>query len=330
MTVYRNTSDAFTSLLQTIVQDGQEVTVRDKGTKEICAQLIELDEPTERCLFLAGRNNNVFAAIAESMWVLAGRNDLEYLSPYLKRAHEFSDDGGITWRAGYGPRLRDWNGTDQLHKIVDLLRADPTSRRAVITLYDPDRDFTVSNDIPCNNWLHFIARDGKLHLHVAARSTDIWWGFSGINAFEWTLLLEMMAHWIGLAPGRLLFFTSSLHLYEHHYAQAEVVLNSLPKAPAPYPAQRAAFGTPWERFDTTLADWMKLEQDIRQGGDLEDLDAHLDDPLLHQYIQMIDLYWAFKRGADDEHIRRKLGSLGDTDLALAAAEFLARQNSQQH
>lgn len=330
MTVYRNTDDAFRSLLQTIVQDGQEVTVRDKGTKEICAQLIELDETTERCLFVAGRNNNVFAAIAESMWVLAGRNDLEYLSPYLKRAHEFSDDGGKTWRAGYGPRLRDWNGIDQLQKVIELLQTDPTSRRAVITLYDPDRDFTASNDIPCNNWLHFIARDGKLHLHVAARSTDIWWGFSGINAFEWTLLLEMMAYWIGLAPGRLVFFTSSLHLYERHYPQADVVLNSLPNRSAPYPAKRAAFGTPWERFDATLADWMKLERDIRQGGDLDNFDVQLDDPLLLQYIQMIDLYWAFKRGADDESIQRKLGLLGDTDLALAAEEFLARQNSQQH
>lgn len=330
MTAYRNTNDAFTSLLDTIVRDGREVKVRGKVTKEICAQVIELEAPTERCLFVAGRNNNIFAAIAESMWVLAGRNDLEYLSPYLQRAHEFSDDGGKTWRGGYGPRLRDWNGIDQLQKVVELLQMDPTSRRAVITLYDPDRDFTASNDVPCNNWLHFIARNGKLHLHVAARSTDIWWGFSGINAFEWTLLLEMMAYWIGLAPGSLVFFTSSLHLYEHHYAQADVVRRSLPKKSAPYPAQRAAFGTPWDQFDNALVDWMKLEQDIRQGGDLEEVGAHLADPLLHQYIQMIDLYWAFKSGARGESIRRKLGRLGDTDLARAAAEFIGRTNSHQH
>lgn len=330
MTIYRNVGDAFASLLRVIVQDGHDVTVRDNGTKEILAQLIELEQATERCLFIAGRNNNIFATIAESMWVLAGRNDLGYLSPYLSRAKDFSDDGGKTWRAGYGPRLRNWNGVDQLSQIVRLLRSDPTSRRAVITLYDPDLDFVASNDIPCNNWLHFIARDGKLHLHVAARSTDIWWGFSGINAFEWTLLLEMMSHWVGLKPGRLAFFTSSLHLYERHFAQAGVVLNSAQNVAATYPARRSAFSTPWEIFDDALVLWMELERQIRDGADLDDLPMHVDDPLLQQYIQMIDLYWTFKRGADDERLRRKVASLGNTDLALAAAEFIARQNAQQH
>ncbi len=321
MTRYRNTEEAFTTLLSEIVEDGQLVTVRDHQTREICAQLIELDRPTERLLFVPGRNNNVFATIAESMWVLAGRNDLAYLTPYLERAPQFSDDDGETWRAAYGPRLRDWNGIDQLAETVKLLRRDPNTRRAALTLFDPDRDFVESNDIPCNNWLHFIARGGQLHLHVAARSTDIWWGFSGINSFEWSLLLEMMAHWVELEVGRLVFFTSSLHLYDRHDKQANVVLTS--DSTQSYPVENSPrFATAWEQFGSELSTWMGLEQQLRKGTDLDEIDHHLRDPLMQSYIQMIDLYWAFQRHGDSPLVRGKLSQLGDTDLRLAAMQFV--------
>lgn len=321
MTRYQNTGEAFTTLLNEIVEDGQLVTVRDHQTREICAQLIELDRPTERLLFVPGRNNNVFATIAESMWVLAGRNDLEYLTPYLARAPQFSDDSGETWRAAYGPRLRDWNGTDQLAETVKLLRRDPNTRRAALTLFDPDRDFVESNDIPCNNWLHFIARDGQLHLHVAARSTDIWWGFSGINSFEWSLLLEMMAHWVGLEVGRLVFFASSLHLYDRHDKQANVVLTS--DSTPSYPAMDSPrFATEWEQFGSEVATWMELEEKLRKGTDLDEIDHGLRDPLMQAYIQMIDLYWTFQRHGDSQPVRRKLNQLGATDLGLAATQFI--------
>jgi thymidylate synthase len=58
---------------------------------------------------LPGRNNNVFAQLAETAWVLAGRNDLAFLGHYLPRVADFSDDGR-TWRGAYGPRIRRWGG----------------------------------------------------------------------------------------------------------------------------------------------------------------------------------------------------------------------------
>ncbi|GAA4369602.1 thymidylate synthase [Agromyces bauzanensis] len=325
MTRYRNAGEAFTTLLREIVDHGRVVDVRDRQTREICAQLIELEQPNERLLFVPGRNNNVFAAIAEAMWVLAGRNDLAYLTPYLKRAPEFSDDG-ITWRAGYGPRLRNWNGTDQLAETVQLLRRDPNTRRAALMLFDPDRDFVQSNDIPCNNWLHFIARDGQLHLHVAARSTDVWWGFSGINAFEWSLLLEMMAHWVGLDTGRLAFFISSLHLYQRHDQQAEIVLRNT-SAPH-YPSLGSPrFATPWEEFDSELGEWMTIEEQLRGGANLDRIAHSLTDPLMHGFLQMIDLYWSFQRQGDTSSVRHKLEQLGDNDLRHAARQFLDHPTS---
>lgn len=330
MSAYRDVQSAFLGELRCVVEDGSDIRVRGRLTREVRARLVEIEHVHERYVVVPNRHNNVFASIAESMWVIAGRNDLNYLGAYLPRASEYSDDGR-TWRAGYGPRLRNWNGVDQLAEVVSLLRSDPSSRRAVVAIYDPDRDFTESKDIPCNNWLHFIARDGQVDLHIAARSTDIWWGFSGINAFEWTLLLEMVACWLGQEPGRLVFFTSSMHLYEPHFDKAKHVLEQ----GAPQPdhhgdTPRPAFITPWETFSTEMAEWMRVEEAMRSGQELGETDCALTDPLLTAYAQMIELFWTFKREEDGAKVAQRLAAIRDARLRAAAAEFLQRTHSQDH
>lgn len=328
MAVYRDVEQAFLAELHAVVDSGDPVEVRGERTRELRARLIEVSDIRSRHVVLPHRNNNVFASIAESMWVLAGRNDLSFLSAYLERAVDFSDDG-LTWRAGYGPRLRSWNGVDQLAEIVKILRKDPLSRRAVASIYDPDRDFVESRDIPCNNWLHFIMRDGHLDLHVAARSTDVWWGFSGINAFEWTLLLEVMSRWLRYMPGRLVFFSSSLHLYERHFDRASRLLASQPSPAASDATEKPKFDTDWEDTPAAWAEWMRLEAGIRSGQDLSALDCNLTDPLLLAYIRMIDLYWSAQSGAEPSVLDDKLVELGDSRLAAAAREYLERTQRLQ-
>lgn len=331
MSTYGNLTTAFLGELENVVGDGAHVRVRGSLTRESLSRVIEIESVRDRQLRVVGRNNNIFATIAESMWVLAGRDDLEYLSAYLPRALDFSDDGS-TWRGAYGPRLRKWNGTDQLAEVLAILRGDPTSRRAVAVLFDPDRDFGKSKDIPCNNWLHFIARDGVLNLNVTARSTDIWWGFSGINAFEWCFLLEVVSFWLGMPPGRLTFFTSSLHLYERHFESAARLLATDQRGDASMASlQRAPhFATSWEDFEVELSEWMRVEHGMRLGATLQNLSSQLRDPLLTAYAQMLDVFWAFKRGADPVALQDALTQLGDSELAFAAEEFIRRPHALEH
>ncbi|MBT2483091.1 MULTISPECIES: thymidylate synthase [unclassified Microbacterium] len=332
MSTYRDVQAAFVEELRSIMEFGEHIEVRGQSTRELRARLIEIKDIRARYVVVPHRHNNVFASIAESMWVISGRNDLGYLGAYLKRAHEFSDDG-TTWRAGYGPRLRDWNGIDQLAEVVAILRADPSSRRAVVSIFDPDRDFVSSNDIPCNNWLHFLIRDGRLDLHIAARSTDIWWGFSGINAFEWTLLLEMMAHWLDQEPGRLVFFSSSIHLYQRHFEPATQMLQHVSDTGEAHGQDDTApltFSTSWDDFPAELEEWMRVETAVRSGDSLDALNYVLTDPLLTGYARMIDVFWAFKRGADDTDLERRLCGIGDSRLMIAAAEYLGRPERLSH
>jgi thymidylate synthase len=221
------------------------------------------------------------------MWLLAGRNDIEWLQHYLPRAAEFSDDGK-TWRGGYGPRLRAFRGAmnrdscvgtvDQLAHVVRLLKEDPTTRRAVLAIYDPAIDTEPGKDIPCNNWVHLLPRDGVLHAHVAIRSNDLMWGWSGINSFEWTQLLTVVAGLTGLKRGSITFSISSLHLYEHHWDKARTILAQSQDTPLhhftkPNPEFECDGGS-LDTFDELVERWFKLEGQIRKGG--------LSDALLHQ------------------------------------------------
>lgn len=149
---WRNATHAFIGNLGDLLAQGSRISVREHDTIELRNRQIELEYPLERCIVTPRRHNNIFATVAETIWVVAGRNDLGFLSHYLPRAPDFSDDG-CTWRAGYGPRIRKWQGVDQLAEVVRILRANSDSRRAVMSIFDPAQDFVESKDIPCNNWV---------------------------------------------------------------------------------------------------------------------------------------------------------------------------------
>jgi thymidylate synthase len=305
---YRNVSFATAAGLDDLLARGKVLRVRGDQVHEIRNRLLVLEKPQERCLFLPHRSNNIFASLAETLWVIAGRNDIAWLQKYLPRAAQFSDDGE-TWRGGYGPRLRDWNGVDQLAAVRELLLGEAATRRAVMTLYDPDRDFVQSKDIPCNNWLHWLIRDGRLHLSVAIRSNDVVWGFSGINSFEWSVLQEMMAFWVGVPVGEATYLASSFHLYDRHCAMAKRVL--------------AAFQ------DGALATWLALEKEIRQSPDQPiEPGRHLSDPFLDATLRMARLYHGAAAGWTTTRLRDELAALPASDLAAAAYEFFGRKHPE--
>lgn len=331
MLKFRTVDDAFRGLLTRVLTDGDVVESRNGTTLELAAEIVTIEQPLKRFLHSPGRNNNPFASIAETMWVLAGRNDLAYLTPYLKRAPNYSDDGGHTWRAGYGPRLRNWKGVDQVAEVRALLDASPISRRAVISLFDPATDYVDSLDIPCNNWMHFTVHDGRLNISVVARSTDIWFGFSAINAFEWSVLLEMMARWLHLEVGTMTFFTSSLHLYAEYVPRARKILSNNSGTSDDYFCEDTlAYDTDWTKAAETHQQWMGLEECLRGGEDLRNLSIPFKDPLLVGYIRAIDIYWAFKRGLEPGHLESRLTLLGETDLGVAAKEFVRRARGREH
>lgn len=316
---YRNAQSAFLAQAAEIVSRGQTVDVRGSGTREVRHTTITLLRPLERCIVVPGRNNNPFAAIYESLWVIAGRNDIGDLTAYLPRAGNFSDDG-LTWRAGYGPRLRAWRGYDQVAGVVKTLMADPLSRRGVISIFDPELDNRPSKDVPCTNWLQFTCRDGLLDLAVTVRSNDLMWGFSGINTFEWSVLQEMVAFWLGVGVGTVTYFIGSLHIYERHFDRVGRLLTTAP-APDPYEIGAAPrFATSLGELDAALSDWFELEATARNGHRLSEAElSQVPDPLLRDFLAMINQFSAHQRGET-----ASFDDIVDPGLRAAGAEFVSR------
>lgn len=327
--IYRNASFATVDCFRDLIDHGVAVNVRGQNIRELRNRLTVLSHPQERCLFVPHRGNNVIATLAETLWVMAGRADVDWLSTFLPRAIDFSDDG-VSWRGGYGPRLRHWNGVDQVAQVRRLLLEEQTTRRAVMSIFDPGQDFISSKDIPCNNWLHWLVRDGRLNLTIAVRSNDLMWGFSGINSFEWSVLQEMMAHWVGAEVGDATYLASSLHLYEHHSERARRAVSSFCGISCyDFGLSSPCFQTSFEDFDPTMSTWFALENQIRKEPNRPcRIEDHLDDPLLTNSLELMRLHHGVSAGWSGHRIAEELALLPPTDLSAAAYEYFGRKHPE--
>jgi thymidylate synthase len=112
----------------------------------------------------------------------------------------------------YASRLFDYgsSGRDQVAWVIDRLRADPASRSATITTFEPLTDTTY---IPCVSLLDFWVREGAIELIVYAHSIDF--GAKGYgNLTELALLQRRVADALGRTVGALRLIVKSAHIYD--------------------------------------------------------------------------------------------------------------------
>jgi thymidylate synthase len=122
----------------------------------------------------------------------------------------------------YATRLFDYehSGHDQVRWVIDRLRANPSSRSATITTFQPHTDTTY---IPCVSMLDFWLPDSAVELVVYAHSIDF--GAKGYgNLVELASLQRHVADALGVPVGRLLMIIKSAHVYESELNYIEGVL----------------------------------------------------------------------------------------------------------
>lgn len=180
-------------------------------------------KPCERVLFSAKRDANPFFHLMESLWMLAGRDDVASLVKYNARMAEFSDDGTVLHGA-YGARWRHHFGKDQLLRIIELLRANPEDRRIVLQMWDATTDLgKQGKDFPCNTQVYFAVVAGALDATVMCRSNDVVWGAYGANAVQFSVLLEFVAYGAGLPVGRMWQISNNYHVYHDRPDSAKLL-----------------------------------------------------------------------------------------------------------
>ena len=97
----RNVSDAFVGGMKLLYEEGVERKSRAGTVLEYptCVATV-YEKPWERVLFNPVRDANPFFHLMESLWMLAGRNDVEWIENYNSTFGQFSDDG-VLFNAAY-------------------------------------------------------------------------------------------------------------------------------------------------------------------------------------------------------------------------------------
>lgn len=223
----RNAHDALPRALKLLEQEGQLRESRNGPVLYLGPVTVHYEQPLERVIFWPERDANPFFHLYESLWMLAGRNDVAPLARYVKKNLDYSDNG-VTLHGAYGYRWRKHflAGTkDQLKIIASRLQGDPTDRRCVLQMWDAEEDLhtnqeieyirpKVGKDFPCNTIATFQRGiEGELNLTVFNRSNDLVFGMLGANCVQFGTLLEYMANWIQCPVGYYEQVTVNLHGY---------------------------------------------------------------------------------------------------------------------
>jgi|SRR3989344_6571739 len=120
----------------------------------------------------------------------------------------------LNWGYSYGMRFRNFNGVDQINKIVSKLSKNPESKSATICLIDPTTDFL--GHMPCIVALDFKVREDKLQITGFFRSQDV-----GKKMYADILALAKIqnevARLLNLPSGVVKIFISSAHIYEEDF-----------------------------------------------------------------------------------------------------------------
>ncbi len=170
-------------------------------------------KPMERVLFDTNRLCNPFFHFVESMWIINGSRDTEFLDHFNTQMKQYSDDGE-TFYGAYGHRLRKTHGFDQIEKAVHLLRANHNDRRVVLSMWDPKHDLGHNmKDHPCNVAIFLKVRNHKLNMTVLCRSNDMLYGAYGANVVHMSMLQEYLACRVGVDVGIYTQVSDSMHVY---------------------------------------------------------------------------------------------------------------------
>jgi thymidylate synthase len=211
--------------LLALVDRGERVSPRGMGTLELRPAVLVLENPRDRWVSIPERKLSKRLGYLEALMLLAGVSYPELLVKAAPHYASFVNAETGRLDGAYGPRVG-----PQLPYIRDLLRRDPDTRQAVVTVFGPI-DHRESKDVPCTVSLHFMVRNGTLELVVYMRSNDVWLGWP-YDVVMFTVLQEAMATDLGLEPGQYTHVDGSLHLYDTNREQVEVLIHSSWRAAA--------------------------------------------------------------------------------------------------
>ena len=192
--------------------------------------------------------------VSELLWFLEGSDDERRLAEIrfqqdrakLKDLTKFStiwtdnadnqgielgyENNEITKKLGpiYGVQWRNWEGIDQIKKLLDDLRSDPGGRRHILSAWNVEQIESMALP-PCHVMSQFyVSEDGRLSCQMYQRSADMFLGVP-FNIASYALLQSILANILDLIPGDFVHVFGDAHIYKNSIAQVKEQLSREPK-----------------------------------------------------------------------------------------------------
>ena len=228
---FNNFTDCYLSLAAEVFNNYDFISQpRGYKIREKLAVKFIITNPRSRIPYVRARKFSAQYMIAELLWYISAQQSTEWIANYSSFWRDISDDGK-TANSAYGARIFRPHpaiansSIVQWEYIVNELRKDPDSRRAVIHLRSGWDSSNAKLDMPCTLALQFFIRDGALHQVVNMRSSDLILGIAyDVPAF--TFFQEMLALELGVELGTYTHISNSLHIYERHFKMVEEMLGN--------------------------------------------------------------------------------------------------------
>jgi thymidylate synthase len=207
--IYKNPTDAFELLYSDIMNEGEDFA----NTKAKFNVSFTIDNPSDKVITTPQRKFNQDYAEYEWHWYLKGDRDAKEIGERAKIWNQMMVPGTTEVNSNYGYF---WNYNNQLNKVIDELKRNKETRRAIVVHYILHEIDRYKYDTPCNDVLNFYIKDDKLHLTVFARSIDLVFGFCN-DQYTFAKLMEHVSRKTKYPIGQMHWFITNLHVYPRHY-----------------------------------------------------------------------------------------------------------------
>jgi len=210
MLKFDTANEAFHKLYDMIIEDGVDFA----GTKALFNVGFEIEYPALNSISdsKVKRNWSIDYAEAEWQWYLSGDRNIDKLGELYGKVPQIWQrmadvDGNVNSNYGW-----QWERTSQLDIVIQMLKDNPETRQAAISIYDGKEISDYTNDTPCTYAVQFTILDNKLNMSVVMRSNDLWYGFCN-DQYQFSSLQMLVAYRTGYDVGTYYHFAHNLHLY---------------------------------------------------------------------------------------------------------------------
>ena len=202
-----------------------------QGVLSLFGESMTFDMTSKTLPVVTRKRVDLFNILAELNWFLRGStNANELKAEGVNIWNEWAGEDGELGPV-YGKQWVDWNGVDQIERLIEGLANDPTSRRHIVSAWNVGEIEEMALP-PCHMMFQCYSRCEYIDMQMYQRSADLFLGVP-YNITSYSLLLAAIADTLGKQAGKLKIVLGDAHIYQNHVEATDRMLANT-EHPRPY------------------------------------------------------------------------------------------------